>query len=138
MIVGITTMAVILDFSSWGFAFDVSTLFRFSESCRSLLVANGFHIDCSKFAFIIDGFAVLIYRLAIDRCFATDCIPLTSAGILKDLIVSTRSGKSGSIVELGAGSILVTVCDILMPQEALCDKDFGVFSRCRRIFLKKH
>ena len=112
MIVVITTMAVILDFSSWGLAFDVSTLFRFSESCRSLFVANGFHIDCSKLAFIIDGLAVLINRLAVNRSFASDCIPLSATGILKDLIVTTGCCKSGCIIELGSGAILMTNLEV--------------------------
>ena len=101
-------MAVILHFSSWGLAFNVAALLRLSEPGRGLLIADGLHIDCAKLTIVIDGFAVLINRLAVNSSFTTDRIPLTSTCILEDLIVTARSCEAGSIVELGAGAIFMT------------------------------
>ena len=105
-------MAAVLHFSSWGLAFDIAALFRFSEPGRSLFIANGLHIDGAELTFVIDGLAVFINRLAINCRFTADGIPLGTTGILEDLIIATRCCKSGGVIELGAGTILMTDLEV--------------------------
>ena len=120
MIVRFTTMAIWLHFSFWGLSFDISALFRLSESDGRLLVTNGFHIGRAEFSVVIDRLTVLVDGFAVDSGIALNCVPLTAAGILEDLIVTTRCGISGDIIELRARAILVpdfkvavlTVCAI--------------------------
>ena len=47
-------MAIWLHFSFWGLSFDISALFRLSESGGRLLVTNGFHIGRAEFSVVID------------------------------------------------------------------------------------
>ena len=113
-------MAIWLHFSFWGLSFDISALFRLSESGGRLLVTNGFHIGRAEFSVVIDRLTVLVDGFAVDSGIALNCVPLTAAGILEDLIVTTRCGISGDIIELRARAILVpdfkvavlTVCAI--------------------------
>ena len=107
MIVRFTTMAIWLHFSFWWLSFDISALFRLSESGGRLLVTNGFHIGCAEFSIVIDRLAILVDGFAVDSGISLNCVPLTAAGILEDLIVTTRCGISGDIIELCAGTILV-------------------------------
>lgn len=100
-------MAIWLHFSFWWLSFDISALFRLSESGGRLLVTNGFHIGCAEFSIVIDRLAILVDGFAVDSGISLNCVPLTAAGILEDLIVTTRCGISGDIIELCAGTILV-------------------------------
>ena len=96
-------MAIWLHFSFWGLSFDISALFRLSESGGRLLVTNGFHIGRAEFSVVIDRLTVLVDGFAVDSGIALNCVPLTAAGILEDLIVTTRCGISGDIIELPDG-----------------------------------
>ena len=104
MIVNFTTMAVtgLLSFS-WGLAFDIGTLLRFSKSRRCLSVPDCLYADRAELAVVIDGLTILIYGLSVNGCLTTDGIPLTAADILHDLVVATGHGKAGGIVKYGTG-----------------------------------
>ena len=102
-------MAVsVLLFSSRGLAFDVCPLLRFSEPGRRLSVPHSLHTDRAEFSIVIDGAAVLIDRLAVNRYLATNGIPLAAARILQDLIVPTGRCIASRIVECGTGTISIT------------------------------
>ena len=70
-------------------------------------IPHGFHRLGTKLITVIDRMSLLIDGSALHSCFATDCIPLTSACIFKDLVVSARRSVLGCVIESGAGSILV-------------------------------
>lgn len=59
-------MAIWLHFSFWGLSFDISALFRLSESGGRLLVTNGFHIGRAEFSVVIDRLTVLVDGFAVD------------------------------------------------------------------------
>ena len=83
MIVKYTTMAVkdLLSFS-WGLAFDISTLLRFSKSGRCLFVPDCLYADRAELAVVIDGLTILLDGLTVHGGFTTDGIPLTASGMI--------------------------------------------------------
>ena len=104
----ITIMAASLLFSSRGLAFNVATFLRSGVPGRCLLVPYSFHCFGAKLVTVIDCMPLLVNRSAFDSCFTTDCIPLATTCIFKDLIVTPRCGILGRIIETGTGAVLVS------------------------------
>lgn len=91
--------------SLWCLDAIVCALLRFLETAWRTLVPNGFNRHRLNIITVINGLSVFKYRLAFHRSISMDGDPLLPLDILIHLIVSTRCGKSGCVVEGCAGSI---------------------------------
>ena len=56
------------------------------------LVPHGFHVGSLQLAFLVDGLAVQIHRLALHRRLSVDGVPLLSFGVLINFVVSPWGG----------------------------------------------
>lgn len=76
--------------------------------CEQLPIANGFHHDSTDFLTVINGFAVLIDRSALQRSLPLNGIPSAASGVFHHTVFASWCLITGGVIECCPRSIHIS------------------------------